>query len=171
MWLRGHSTSFQCILTAPRFVLLAADELLGSRAMCALGVVDFLEAVVRLAELAAFPVAPAAAAQRQGEPYTGVPVPSLSFHLNRVEWNPGRAASRTSKVVLEQDGCPGELRIRAAKASAPKDDCAVKASAMDVSFLGDEMSGAAVRQLAVFQSRPVSRLRYTQLGVFLLYRL
>ena len=69
MWLRGHSTSFQCILTAPRFVLLAADELLGSRAMCALGVVDFLEAVVRLAELAAFPVAPAIAAQRQGEPY------------------------------------------------------------------------------------------------------
>ena len=27
------------------------------------------------------------------------------------------------------------------------------------------MSGAAVRQLVVFQSRPVSRLRYTQLGV------
>jgi hypothetical protein len=26
-------------------------------------------------------------------------------------------------------------------------------------------SGAAVRQLGVFQSRPVSRLRYTQLGV------
>ena len=51
MWLRGHSTSFQCILTAPRFVLLAADELLGSRAMCALGVVDFLEAVVRAPDL------------------------------------------------------------------------------------------------------------------------
>jgi hypothetical protein len=29
-----------------------------------------------------------------------------------------------------------------------------------------EVSGAAVRQLAVFQSRPVSRLRYTQLGVW-----
>jgi hypothetical protein len=55
MWLRGHSTSFQCILTAPRFVLLAADELLGSRAMCALGVVDFLEAVVRLADSLRFP--------------------------------------------------------------------------------------------------------------------
>jgi hypothetical protein len=27
------------------------------------------------------------------------------------------------------------------------------------------MSGATVRQLVVFQSRPVSRLRYTQLGV------
>jgi hypothetical protein len=27
------------------------------------------------------------------------------------------------------------------------------------------VSGAAVRQLVVFQSRPVSRLRYTQLGV------
>jgi hypothetical protein len=27
------------------------------------------------------------------------------------------------------------------------------------------MSGAAVRQLAVLQSQPVSRLRYTQLGV------
>jgi hypothetical protein len=27
------------------------------------------------------------------------------------------------------------------------------------------MSGAAVRQLVVIQSRPVSRLRYTQLGV------
>jgi hypothetical protein len=30
---------------------------------------------------------------------------------------------------------------------------------------GVMMSGVAVRQLAVFQSRPVSRLRYTQLGV------
>jgi hypothetical protein len=27
------------------------------------------------------------------------------------------------------------------------------------------VSGAAMRQLVVFQSRPVSRLRYTQLGV------
>ena len=30
---------------------------------------------------------------------------------------------------------------------------------------GGCVSGAAVRQLVVFQSRPVSRLRYTQLGV------